>query len=322
MSSHKPTVCLAMIVKNEVDVIERCLRSVFPYVDAWVISDTGSTDGTQSRIRWYAPEHPGQLYEHPWQDFATNRNITLELAWERAEYALVIDADDVLEPGKNKFPPRRPPTADVSFLEVMHDDVRYWRAHYMKRGSGAYQGVLHEVFAFNEGATTEYLSFPKYHYLSGGARSKDPGKLASDIAVLSKALHDDPTGPLATRYQFYLAQTVAASGDYNRAIYEYTKRVAMGGPRIEEIWYSLFMIAECMAEADVQGQNQSSVIDAYLWAYDFRPERVEPLRQLARYLACTGRVRAAKAINEQANQVPRPARGLQLNVGMYGEQEL
>ena len=41
------TICLNMIVKNEAPVIGRCLASVLPFVDRWVIVDTGSTDGTQ-----------------------------------------------------------------------------------------------------------------------------------------------------------------------------------------------------------------------------------------------------------------------------------
>ncbi|MEU5316418.1 glycosyltransferase [Streptomyces sp. NPDC021056] len=40
-----------MIVKNEAHVIRRCLESVLPLVDTWVILDTGSPDGTQDIIR-------------------------------------------------------------------------------------------------------------------------------------------------------------------------------------------------------------------------------------------------------------------------------
>ena len=41
------TVCLAMIVKDEEGVIQRCLHSVRGLIDTWVICDTGSVDGTQ-----------------------------------------------------------------------------------------------------------------------------------------------------------------------------------------------------------------------------------------------------------------------------------
>jgi len=44
---NQPTICLTMIVKNEAQVIRRCIDSVRRFISYWVIVDTGSTDGTQ-----------------------------------------------------------------------------------------------------------------------------------------------------------------------------------------------------------------------------------------------------------------------------------
>ena len=41
------TISLCMIVKNEEDVLERCLKSVAGLVDEIIIVDTGSTDRTR-----------------------------------------------------------------------------------------------------------------------------------------------------------------------------------------------------------------------------------------------------------------------------------
>ena len=48
------SVSLCMIVKNEEDVLERCLKSVAGLVDEIIIVDTGSTDRTrQIYVRYY-----------------------------------------------------------------------------------------------------------------------------------------------------------------------------------------------------------------------------------------------------------------------------
>jgi Glycosyl transferase family 2. len=77
------TVCLNMIVKNEIHVIRRCLSAVKEFIDYWVIVDTGSTDGTQEAIREFMKDSPGELHERPWCNFAHNRNEALDLARKR-----------------------------------------------------------------------------------------------------------------------------------------------------------------------------------------------------------------------------------------------
>src|SRR5215467_7415772 len=96
MSNHQ-ILCLNMIVRNEAPVIARCLASVRPIIDYWVIVDTGSTDGTQEAIRTLMADLPGELHERPWRNFAHNRNEALNLAQSHGEYVLWIDADDMLE---------------------------------------------------------------------------------------------------------------------------------------------------------------------------------------------------------------------------------
>ena len=81
------TITLCMIVKDEARVIERCLASVLPLIDYWVIVDTGSTDGTQEKIRKFFENVgiPGELHERPWKDFGHNRSEALELARSKAD---------------------------------------------------------------------------------------------------------------------------------------------------------------------------------------------------------------------------------------------
>ena len=83
----QPTICLTMIVKNESQVIRRCIDSVKDYISYWVIVDTGSTDGTQDLIKEIMAEYniPGELHERPWVDFGHNRTENLRYAKDKAD---------------------------------------------------------------------------------------------------------------------------------------------------------------------------------------------------------------------------------------------
>ena len=71
------TISLCMIVKNEEDVLDRCLSSVAKAVDEMIIVDTGSTDQTRA----IAARHQAEIYDFPWiDDFAAARNYSFDQA--------------------------------------------------------------------------------------------------------------------------------------------------------------------------------------------------------------------------------------------------
>src|SRR5262249_10843126 len=166
-------ICLSMIVKNESAVIERCLRSVKPFVHAWAISDTGSSDGTQDIVRRFMGDLPGELIERPWSDFATNRNQALDLARRYGDYALIIDADEVLEtdPGFACGP-----LGDPGYLlEFVYGPTRYRRFALVRLDAGwRWHGVLHESL-LREGETDgNFLDGVRIRVHSDGSRSSQP----------------------------------------------------------------------------------------------------------------------------------------------------
>ena len=77
--SRRQKICLSMIVKDEAAVIARCLASVRPLIDYWIIVDTGSADGTPDIVRKVLHDIPGELHQRPWVDFAHNRSEALDL---------------------------------------------------------------------------------------------------------------------------------------------------------------------------------------------------------------------------------------------------
>ncbi|MBC8079471.1 MAG: glycosyltransferase family 2 protein, partial [Gorillibacterium sp.] len=80
-----------MIVKNEADIIGRCLNSVCDVVDEIIIVDTGSTDVTKSIVQKYTQ----QIYDFVWvDDFAAARNYAFNQASK--DYIFWLDADDIM----------------------------------------------------------------------------------------------------------------------------------------------------------------------------------------------------------------------------------
>ena len=95
-----PTLALSMIVKNAERHLAGCLQSVQGIVDEIVIADTGSTDSSVEIAR----RAGARVFSIPWEnDFAKARNLSL--AEVKADWVLVLDADERLDPGAAKVLP-------------------------------------------------------------------------------------------------------------------------------------------------------------------------------------------------------------------------
>lgn len=85
------SISLCMIVKNEEDVIARCLNSVKDIGDELIVVDTGSSDNTKEIIKSYG----AKVFDFKWiDDFSEARNFAFSKATK--EYILWLDADDVI----------------------------------------------------------------------------------------------------------------------------------------------------------------------------------------------------------------------------------
>lgn len=274
MKRQHPTVCLNMIVKNESAFITRCLDSVKDVIDYWVISDTGSTDGTQAIITRYFDDQriPGMLTEDSWQDFAHNRNMALKNALGKADYILIMDADDYLIKQEDfQFGKL---TADCYMLKMWRGDVEYYYPKLIRANlPWQWQGVLHEYLECSKPFRNEQLR-GNYRIASttDGARSRNPDKYRHDAEVLEKALQKESGN---TRYQFYLAQSYRDGGDTEKALLNYQKRADMGGWP-EEVYYALL---EAARQKQKLGKPDAEVLNGYLQAYNYRPQRLEALHE-------------------------------------------
>jgi tetratricopeptide (TPR) repeat protein len=298
-----------MIVKNEAKVIRRCLDSVLPFVTHWVIVDTGSTDGTQDIVRDHMKAVPGALFERTWRDFGTNRSEAIELARARADYLLIIDADEVLVRDPSFTMPEL--TLDAYQLRSVMDAISYYRTQIVSTAlPWRFEGVLHEYLecgcAFRQGRIDGLANHPG----SDGARSADPLKYAKDAEILAAALEQQPTH---ARYAFYLAQSLRDAGDFDRAIASYERRAAMGG-WAEEVYVSLLEAAHL---GERLKRPAKEVVAAYLAAHEARPQRAESLCDLARYLRLERRFALAHLFAREASTLARPDDVLFVDESVY-----
>ncbi len=89
-------VSCCLIVKNEIKVLERCVKSVQEklsgIVNDIVVVDTGSTDGT----RELAVELGCNVFDFEWcDDFAKARNCSIEKA--KNDWIMILDADEFID---------------------------------------------------------------------------------------------------------------------------------------------------------------------------------------------------------------------------------
>lgn len=305
------SICLNMIVRDEAQVIERCLASVRPFIDHWVIVDTGSVDDTPARITKALDGIPGQLHHRPWRNFGHNRNEALELARDKADYVLFMDADDILccQDGG-----QWPALSEAAYsLELRLANNRYDRVCLVStKLPWRWKGVLHEYLDAGNVVYQPRLSefWIHVHELRDGARSNDPKKYEKDALTLEAALLEEPDN---SRYVFYLAQSYRDAGLLQAALKNYQLRASMGGWD-EEVWYALY---ECAMLSERLGYSHAQIVAAYLKAYQVRPQRAESLTALATYFRSLQEWHNCYLFASQAVQTPVPPDRLFVDMSVY-----
>jgi glycosyltransferase involved in cell wall biosynthesis len=299
MNAHGQTICLNMIVKDEARVIRRCLDSVRPLIDAWVIADTGSTDGTQDMIRELLADIPGTLFERPWVSFAHNRTEVLDASRDRCDYTLLVDADNVLDVDVGFALPLL--DADAYTIQIRSDTLSYYRSQLVRSAlPWRYVGVTHEYIWCDLERTSVSLSGVRLLHFHDGARVRDLRKYQRDVSLLEQGLLDEPEN---SRYVFYLAQSYRDINEPELALENYRRRATMGG-WCDEVWYSLYQIARLESWRNAPWPE---VLVAYLAAVQYLPDRAEPLYWIAMHYQKAKEFRVAQGYFEWALKCPAPS---------------
>jgi glycosyltransferase involved in cell wall biosynthesis len=288
-----------MIVKNEAEIIAKCLNSVKPFIDYWIVCDNGSTDNTEQVVKETLKDIPGKFYHHQWHDFATNRNMALELAKSHGDYTLIIDADDCLYVANEDVFSNL--TQLVYNISITLKNLTYPRPQLISNSiEYKYVGVLHEYLDLPAHAVAVPLPNCKIVCGSGvSARGKDPDKYLKDAQTLEKILEVEPDN---ARYVFYCAQSYRDAGNLELALKYYTLRTKMSG-YLEETYISFLEIGKIKERL---AGDFKDITAAYLSAYQCNPNRNESLVYLAMYYRNQDMLAGTYAYAKLATNISKP----------------
>ena len=182
------TLSLCMIVKDEEEMLARCLAAAKPAVDEIIVVDTGSSDRTVE----IAESFGARVLHHEWNgSFSDARNVSLEAA--TGDWAMYLDADEVLveedaaglraltgHTWREAFAlVETNYTGDIEDGTAMtHNALRMWR----NRPEYRFKGRLHEQMAYalpgylSERIEYTQLRIEHYGYLGVVRDSKDKSR--------------------------------------------------------------------------------------------------------------------------------------------------
>lgn len=214
------TISLCMIVKNEEDVIARCLNSIKDIVDEIIIVDTGSSDNTKK----IASNFTNNIYDFEWiDDFSAARNFSFSKA--TMDYILWLDADDViLEKDREEFIKLKEnllPAIDMVMMkyDVAFDEngtvtLSYYRERLSKRSLDyKWYEPVHEYLQIS-GIVINSDIHVTHQKLHASSRSRN---LLIYEKIISSGMELTPRG------LFYYAKELSENGRYSDAILYYNK---------------------------------------------------------------------------------------------------
>lgn len=227
------TLSVCLIVKNEKEVIGRCLDSLYDAVDEIVIYDTGSDDGTQAICKSYDKV---KLIQGYWDmDFARARNESFKHA--TCDYLMWADADDVLEELTVNWIKKAKEKNFYGYDNIMMNYVYTtddngnpltysYRERIVKaENKPKWVGEIHEVMTTN--GTVFYVPIEKARFLHKPHAKPNPKRNFEIFQKMEKNSH----GNLSTRDWFYYARETETHDNIDNAIIRYNKAIER-----EDMW--------------------------------------------------------------------------------------
>ncbi len=300
--SAQAEICLVMVIKNEELVIERTLKSVKDLVDCICICNAGSQDETLSLLHAFKLEtgipikvfHPeGSEDPHTFAVRSGKKMLEKSRCDLSQSYLLFLEAGTLLTNAQI--------LKDMTLTDDAYSCIEFRQIlgfgkkeiHLLKASlPWQNQGRFYRNWATNGDFTHQTLD--SIQVLDVEEESYTKNHLKQIIDLLKG--NEDPEA------LFYLAQAYKAQHKYELAMHLHQNHIERGKNR-EQIWLSHYMIAECYEAL----QEWELALQWYLQAYQFYPERAEPLHKLAVHYRKSGENHLAYLFAKQGGRIPAPS---------------
>jgi len=197
-------------------------------------------------------------------------------------------------------------SVDGYSVRIARGDFVWWRNQIfnLKNATWRYVGVLHEYATCDKEQPNCRKLEGNYNLTARTEGARNVGitpqeKYSRDAETIKKALEDEPDNQ---RYWFYLAQSYFDSQQWDKSREAYLKRAEAGG-WAEEVFYSLYRAAIIDG---IQNKPLEIIAQSFLKSFQAKPDRAEPLFNLARIYRLNGMPAVAYMYARMGLEIPYP----------------
>lgn len=262
------TISLCMIVKNEEEVLGRCLASVKDLVDEIIIVDTGSDDQTKEIASGYTDK----VFSYQWSDdFSAARNYAFSKA--SMNFCMWLDADDVMEEKDRldfaMLKSTVTPETDIvmmryntAFDEENNPTFWYYRERLIRNnGKHRWEGAVHEAIVPN--GTVLYSDVSVAH------KKMRAGNPDRNLNIYEKMLSDGKK--LGTRESYYYARELYYHRQYEKAIDTLNKFLSFEDAWVENRIEACIILSRCYRSLN----NGEAALKSLLKSLEYDVPRAE-----------------------------------------------
>jgi glycosyltransferase involved in cell wall biosynthesis len=254
------TVSLCMIVKNESDVLKRCLDSAANIADEIIILDTGSTDNTKEIASLFTDK----IYDFEWvNDFSKARNASFSYA--AMDYILWLDADDVIE-GENydkllELKSTLDPTVDVvkmkyifSFDANGRPALFFYRERLVRREANfQWKDPIHEFIIISRNVITSDICVSH--------RKTHPNEPQRNLNIFRRIIESGE--PLSARQKFYYARELCDNKFYDEALSAFRTFLADQNGWVEDNNRACEGLSQCCFALNKPDEGFSALFESF-----------------------------------------------------------